>query len=185
MTTYNERNRIKAAERKRDKELKAAEKQRLKDEGQRLNLEKKRDAHKHLGWRDVFGPEVRMDSMGLYLWNREMSQMAGMASDDNTGDIFLAMLVMAVNGYSLPPQDWDKKTTEGTQLIDQYRGTLAMPLKADGEAITDQNEKDLFVARGWGYMTSPGCLGLDNETAARIQDDMIKEFVDKFNKRWR
>lgn len=34
MTTYNERNRIKAAERKRDKELNAAEKQ-------RLNLEKK------------------------------------------------------------------------------------------------------------------------------------------------
>lgn len=177
MTTYNERNRIKAAERKRDKGLKAAEKQ-------RLNLEKKRDQHRHLGWRDVFGSEVRMDSMGLYLWNREMSQMSGMSSDDNTGDIFLAMLVMAINGYSLPPQDWDKKTSEGTQLIEQYRSTLAMPLKADGEAMVDRNGKDLFVARGWGYMTSPGCMGLDNETAAGMQDDMIKEFVDKFNTRW-
>lgn len=177
MTTYNERNRIKAAERKRDKELNAAEKQ-------RLSLEKKRDQHRHLGWRDVFGSEVRMDSMGLYLWNHEMSQMSGMASDDNTGSIFLAMLVMAVNGYSVPPQDWDKKTSEGLQLIEQYRSNLAMPLKADGEAITDRNGEDLFVARGWSYMTSPGCMGLDNETAARIQDDMIKEFVDKFNTRW-
>lgn len=183
MTTYNERNRLKAAERKRDKELNAAEKQRLKDEEQRLDME--REQYRQLGWHDVFGLEVRMDSMGLYLWNREMSQMSGMASEDNTGDTFLAMLVMAVNGYSIPPQDWDKKTTEGTQLIDQYRGTLAMPLKADGEAITDQNGKDLFVARGWGYMTSPGCLGLDGETAARIQDNMIKEFVETFNKKWR
>ncbi len=108
MTTYNERNRIKAAERKRDKELKAAEKQRLKDEEQRLDME--REQHRHLGWRDVFGHEVRMDSMGLYLWNREMSQIAGQAQDDITGDTFLAMLVMAVNGYSIPPQDWDKKT---------------------------------------------------------------------------
>lgn len=184
MTTYNERNRIKTAERKRDKELKAAEKQRLKDEEQRLNTERKREQHRHLEWRDVFGSEVRMDSMGLYLWNREMSQIAGQAQDDITGDTFLAMLVMAVNGYSIPPQDWDKKTTEGTQLIEQYRSTLAMPLKADGEAMIDQNGKDLFVARGWGYMTSPGCLGLDGETAARIQDNMIKEFVETFNKRW-
>jgi len=171
MLTYNERNRIKAAERKQDKKLKAAEKQRVKEEERQLNREKKKEQHRNLGWRDVFGSEVRMDSMGLYLWNSDMSQMSGMACDDNTGDTFLAMLVMAVNGYSIPPQDWDKKTTEGTQLIEQYRSTLAMPLKADGEAITDQNEKDLFVARGWGYMTSPGCLGLDGETAARIQDN--------------
>lgn len=153
-------------------------------EKQRLNLEKKRDQHSHLGWRDVLGSEVRMDSMGLYLWNREMSQMSGMASDDNTGDIFLAMLVMAINGYSLPPQDWDKGTVKGLQFIEQYRSTLAMPLKADGEAMIDRNGKDLFVARGWGYMTSPGCMSLDNETAARIQDSMIEEFVDKFNQRW-
>lgn len=96
----------------------------------------------------------------------------------------LMMLVMAVNNWDQPPQDAGLKYSEACRRITEMLKVLPMPLKVDGEVIKDASGRDLFLARGWGELTAPACHGLDNNTAAKIQDSMLLEFVEMFNKKW-
>lgn len=151
------------------------------------------EAKQSITWRDVYKPPFRLHAYGLTLWS-ENSVWAIQTFDEIENETpeanyyrnltILMMLVMAVNNWDQPPQDAGLKYTEAREMIDEMLKVLPMPLVADGEVIRDADGRDLFLARGWGELTSPACQGLDGKTAAALQDSMMVGFAEMFNEKW-
>lgn len=68
----------------------------------------------------------------------------------------------AFTEYWTPPFDYDP---EGSRIID-----------AKGEMVAD--------VRGWGYLTGKGALGLSDERAEDIQDQLGGFIAEAMNMRW-
>lgn len=58
---------------------------------------------------------------------------------------------------------------------------LTEKFHSNGCDVFDSNNKYRFCVRGWGRLTSPNCLNLDEETAIKIQDSMVDYVVKKLN----
>jgi hypothetical protein len=153
------------------------------------------EAKQSITWRDVFKPPFRLENHRMTLWSaNDVWTIQTFDEEDGYSPkekyafnlTILMMLTMAVNNWSHPPQDAGLKYTEAREMIDDMLKVLPMPLVAPdtGEVIRDANGRDLFLARGWGELTSPACQGLDGNTAAALQDSMLKEFAEMFNKKW-
>ena len=57
------------------------------------------------------------------------------------------------------------------------------PFRADLDCgfIWDKNEMHSLDVRGWGFLIGGGALGLDDDTAAKIQDAFHQHVVDALN----
>ncbi len=73
--------------------------------------------------------------------------------------------------------------------MDERRELLRwkLPLKYAGSnvdsRILDADDQFIFEMRGWGFLTSPNCMGLSPEEAAAVQDARAQVLIDGVNAR--
>ena len=52
----------------------------------------------------------------------------------------------------------------------------------DGQWIEDRNGERIVDIRGWGFLTGKGSLAMDENKAAKIQDDLGKHLTEMMNR---
>lgn len=175
--TYNERNKLKAAERKAT----AAEKRKL--------FRKERPL---LSWRKLFPGKFHIDEYGCYIFDCTNQMVLHSMEDAFIGlnatspetrlDMQIALMQMLVEVMGSPIH-WKKEVEKYMPYRKMVLDVITLPLKqVDGECIADSSGVELAVARGWGYLT--GVKKYPAEKAAAIQDSMIADICAAFNEKY-
>jgi hypothetical protein len=172
--SYNERNKIKAAERKRLQEEK------------RVALGKRPIAAKPEGWRKYFPLPVRTDDMyPIYLFdlkNQMMLMRSDELDDDKPMELLMHMVSAAVNNYECAPQSSGLRETAWRESSKALWLNRIKRVTAVDDTIIAQDGTVLIIARGWGYLT--GTLALPGDAAAEIQDTMLREIAEMINRKY-
>lgn len=175
---YNERNKIKQAER-----LAAREVARAQHRGKRqaaIQAAKEEPTLENLFKTPLFG-----DWCGCYVFDSTNQMMLQCIEDAQLGDdlqiTFCHMMASAYNGYEgLHPE---MKVTRYNELKTRILERFEFPMKWSGECLTDAAGHEFFLVRAWGYLTGNPCK-LSNEEAIKVQDSMLEKFCNEFNKRY-
>lgn len=177
---YNERNKIKQAER-----LAAREAVRAQYRGERPAAIQAAKEEPTLD--NLFKAPLFADSYGSYIFDSTNQMLLQSIEDCGLGmDLQIAfshMLASAYNGHEgLHPEI---KLTRYNELKTRILERFEFPMKWShgGECLTDAAGHEFFLVRAWGYLTGNPCR-LSNEEAIKVQDSMLEKFCNEFNKRY-
>lgn len=112
--------------------------------------------HKEKIWEEYFKPPFKFEELHLFMFDKNY-QLVLMMVDNYPDKTLVKSLEDIMNGVPI------------TQHLE---GELT---HANGEAFLNGN--CLFLARGWGYLTSRNCRGLNEKVACEIQDAMLNHII--------
>ncbi|MEX0596252.1 MAG: hypothetical protein WD512_07105 [Candidatus Paceibacterota bacterium] len=95
------------------------------------------------------------------MWSKVHTKDGGMAFD-------------FAKGFGKPNDEDDEECPTQQRVVDIINGKIDGDIKGDFDYKDGDiylNGKFIITIRGWGNLTSPNCLNLTPEAAARVQDE--------------